>query len=87
VYDNPLGAAICTVSDRENVALAELFDAVIVYVVEATAAVAVPEITPVAGLRFNPAGRAGATEYAVTVPVTLGVIVNATPTVAMSGLG
>jgi hypothetical protein len=61
VYDRPLGAAIRTVSDSENVVAPVLFDAVIVYGAAATAAVGVPEITPVVGLRVNPAGKAGAT--------------------------
>jgi hypothetical protein len=45
--------------------------AVTVKVPEAAAS-GVPEITPEVGSSIKPAGRAGLTEYAVTVPLTFG---------------
>jgi hypothetical protein len=48
------------------------FEAVTRYGVFAEIAVGVPEIVPVELFRLNPAGKAGLTEYEVTVPVTVG---------------
>ncbi|AOI61645.1 hypothetical protein WI26_28595 [Burkholderia diffusa] len=42
------------------------------YAAMSVAEVGVPEITPVAGSRFRPAGNAGFTLYCVTAPPPLG---------------
>jgi hypothetical protein len=57
-----MASAALTVSDSANVTLPPAFVAVTVYVVCATAAVGVPEITPLVVLSDNPDGNAGLTE-------------------------
>jgi hypothetical protein len=67
------GGGGSTVSCHWKLVLPAEFDAVIVKVVAAEAAVGVPEMTPVTGLMVNPAGNAGLIEYDATDPVTVGI--------------
>jgi hypothetical protein len=74
--------------DRTKVAEPAELPAVMVYVVSEVTVEGVPEIWPLLVFRLNPLGKAGATEYASTVPVTTGLMgVIACVTTRATGLG